>query len=91
MKIYLLYLATLSLITFFAYVADKAKAKRGAWRIPEKVLLSLGFFGGAVGALIAMQTVRHKTKHWYFYAVNLLGIAWQIALLYLIDSGVIQL
>ncbi|MBE7090337.1 MAG: DUF1294 domain-containing protein [Clostridiales bacterium] len=91
MKIYLIYLATLSLITFFVYAVDKAKAKRGAWRISEKILLSLGFFGGAVGALIAMQTVRHKTKHWYFYAINFLGIAWQIALLYLIYSGVIQL
>ncbi len=91
MKIYLLFLATISLITFFVYAADKAKAKRGAWRIPEKVLLSLGFFGGATGALIAMQTVRHKTKHWYFYAVNFLGIAWQIALLFFIHNGVIQL
>ena len=91
MKIYVLFLATLSLVTFFVYVADKAKAKRGAWRIPEKVLLSLGFFGGAVGALIAMQTVRHKTKHWYFYAVNFLGIAWQIAVLFLIHNGTIQI
>ena len=84
-------IALMSLISFVLYAMDKSKAKRGAWRISEKMLLSLGFFGGAVGALIAMQTVRHKTKHWYFYAINFLGIAWQIALLYLIYSGVIQL
>ena len=86
MKIYLLFLATLSLVTFFVYVADKAKAKRGAWRIPEKVLLSLGFFGGAVGALIAMQTVRHKTKHWYFTLTNILSIVGYSCVIYFLNK-----
>ena len=34
-----------------------------------------------LGALEAMNLVRHKTKKWYFHAVNLLGLAWQLALL----------
>ena len=41
---YLIFLAAVSVIAFFAYLIDKAKAKLGAWRIPEKVLLGLGFF-----------------------------------------------
>jgi uncharacterized membrane protein YsdA (DUF1294 family) len=73
-------LIVLSVIAFFAYCIDKGKAKKGAWRTPEKVLLGLSFFGGAIGGYAAMFVFRHKTKHWYFHVVNLLGLAWQIAL-----------
>ena len=70
--------AVLSLAALFLYAADKRRAKRKKWRVSESVLLSVGFLGGAVGALAAMKLFRHKTKHWYFWAVNLLGLAWQI-------------
>ena len=73
--------AVLSVINFVVYVEDKRRAKQGLYRIPEAVLLSLSFFGGAAGGLLAMKTVRHKTKHWYFTAVNFLGLVWQIAML----------
>ena len=72
--------AVVSVIAFCFYAADKKKAKKGAWRIPEKVLLGLGFLGGAIGALLGMKLLRHKTKHWYFWAVNIAGLLWQIAL-----------
>lgn len=72
--------ALMSIVAFCFYAADKAKAKKHAWRVPEKVLLGLGFLGGAVGALLGMQCLRHKTKHWYFWAVNIAGLIWQIAL-----------
>ena len=71
----------ISLITYCLYASDKKKAKKGKWRIPEKVLLGFSFFGGAIGGYIAMQTLRHKTKHWYFHAVNILGLIWQLGLL----------
>ena len=74
------FILVMSLIAFSLYGADKRKAKKGAWRIPEAVLLNFGFFGGAVGALFAMRAFRHKTKHWYFWVVNILGLIWQIAL-----------
>ncbi len=74
-------IAILSLIAFALYGADKVRAKRGAWRVPEKMLLGIGFLGGAPGALLAMKTFRHKTQHTYFYIVNVLGILWQAALL----------
>ena len=35
------------------------------------VLLSVGFFGGAVGALLGMKLFRHKTKHWKFNTYSL--------------------
>ncbi len=77
----LIYFALASLVAFLLYVIDKSKARRGAWRISEKTLLLAGFVGGAVGALLAMQLVRHKTKHFYFYLVNILGLLWQGGLL----------
>ena len=86
--VYGVYLVILSIITFFMYGIDKRKAKKHRWRTPEAVLLSFGFFGGAVGALLGMNLFRHKTKHWYFWAVNVLGLAWQIALaVWLFQSG----
>ena len=73
-------IAFMSIVAFILYGVDKKKAQKGAWRIPEAVLLGWGFFGGSIGALFAMRVFRHKTKHWYFWAVNILGLAWQIAL-----------
>lgn len=75
------WLAALSLIAFFLYASDKRRAKRQQRRIPEKTLLGISFLGGAIGGYAAMLCCRHKTRHWYFHAVNLLGIAWQAGLL----------
>ena len=72
----------LSVITFFMYGVDKFKAQSGKWRISEKTLLISSFIGGAVGGFLAMQLFRHKTKHWYFNVVNILGIMWQIGLIF---------
>lgn len=87
--IYAIALLLVSAVTFFTYVADKKKAQKGAWRVPEKVLLGLSFFGGAAGGLLAMSIARHKTKHWYFLVVNGVGLIWQSALLlFLIVKGI---
>lgn len=80
------YLLLLSFITFFAYRADKRKAEKGKYRTKEKTLLLMSFLGGAFGGYPAMLIFRHKTKgeHWYFTAVNLLGLIIHITLLILI-------
>jgi uncharacterized membrane protein YsdA (DUF1294 family) len=77
---YLALLSLASLIAFVAYGLDKYKARRDLWRIPEAFLLGVGFCGGAVGALLGMKLFHHKTKHWYFWVVNLIGLAWQGAM-----------
>lgn len=77
----LLLYAVVSVIAFFAYGVDKHRAKRKKWRIPEAFLLGLGVLGGAVGALVGMNLFRHKTRHLYFWLINLLALAVQIALL----------
>lgn len=69
----------MSIIAFILYFADKKKAQKNKWRIKEATLLGFGFFGGAIGSLLGMKTFRHKTKHWYFWVVNIIGLIWQIA------------
>jgi len=43
--------------------ADKKKAIKRQYRIPESVLLWSAFLGGAIGAYMGMKMFRHKTKH----------------------------
>ncbi len=81
MKYYLIYLSIISMITFFVYVADKRKAKKGKWRVREKTLLILSLIGGATGGYLAMHLVHHKTKHWYFHVVHIVGLLWQYGVL----------
>lgn len=80
MKFYLLVIIAMSAISFLLYASDKSRAKKKRRRIRESTLLSIGFFGGAIGALLAMKLFRHKTKHTYFWIINVLGLVLQIAL-----------
>lgn len=76
----LVWLAAVNLVTFTVYGIDKAKAKRGAWRVPERTLFLLPLLGGSLGALLGMKVFHHKTKHWYFvWGIPLILLA-QIAL-----------
>lgn len=81
MKALYAYLAAANVITALLYGADKAKARRGAWRIPERVLLGCGICGGALGALLGMRLFHHKTRHWYFTAINTAALLTWAALL----------
>lgn len=59
----LLCLAAVNVAAFAAMGIDKAKAKAGAWRVPEATLFLLAVLGGSVGGILGMQLFRHKTKH----------------------------
>ena len=78
---YLAWIILLSALTFVFYAVDKNLAKNQKRRISEKTLLLLSAFGGGFGGLFAMLLAKHKTKHWYFHAVNILGLIWQLGLL----------
>ena len=73
-----------NLLVFMIYGIDKSKAKRGAWRIPEKYLLSFAFLCGGFGAWLAGITFHHKTRKWYFKTVWFLGVVTTLVALYLI-------
>ena len=73
-KIYLAVIAAASLVTFCLYAADKQRAKHDGRRISEKTLLLCSLFFGAAGGGAAMLICRHKTRHWYFAAVNTVSL-----------------
>ena len=70
-----------NLFVFLVYGYDKLKSKGSGRRVPERTLLLLGFCFGAVGALLAMEFFRHKTKHRRFWVYNTLLLMLQVALL----------
>ncbi|WP_233579730.1 DUF1294 domain-containing protein [Frondihabitans sp. PhB188] len=66
-----IYLA-LGVLLFVVYGVDKRAARRGRWRISERNLLVVGVLGGWMGAVVAQQVFRHKTRkssfQWAFWA-----------------------
>lgn len=76
----LLYLIIVNAAALLLMLADKLKAKRGAWRIPEATLMGAAAMGGSVGALIGMYLFRHKTRHIKFTLGIPLILAVQIML-----------
>ena len=66
LSVALAYLIVINIATFAVFAIDKANAASNRKRLPELVLMGMPFLGGAIGGIIAMQTVRHKTRVWYF-------------------------
>lgn len=62
----IIYFIVINIIAFFAMWIDKAKAKRGAWRIKESTLFTLVLLGGGIGGIAGMYLFRHKTQKLYF-------------------------
>lgn len=58
-----LWLVAVNGLGFLLMGLDKWKARRGAWRIPEKTLFAVAGLGGTPGVMAGMQTFRHKTRH----------------------------
>jgi len=82
-QVVLLWLAAVNAAGFLMMGLDKWKAKRGAWRIPEKSLFTAALLGGTVGVMAGMKTFHHKTRHGQFkyglpvlLAVQLGAAAW---------------
>lgn len=59
----LIYLLLINAVGFGVMLYDKFLAKNNLWRIPEKTLFGIAAFGGSIGCIAGMYTVRHKTKH----------------------------
>ena len=76
-----IYLLTLNLLGFIFMLADKQKAVKGKWRIPEKTLFFIAILGGSIGSILGMYTFRHKTKHMSFVIGMPLILILQIILL----------
>ena len=66
LKIVIIYLVVVNIAGFLMMGIDKLKAKKNAWRVPEKTLFAVSIIGGSIGTWAGMYVFRHKTKHWYF-------------------------
>lgn len=67
MKFLITYLLIVNAAAFLVMTVDKLLSKKNAWRVPERTLMLLAAIGGSIGVLIAMYTVRHKTRHVKFF------------------------
>lgn len=66
MKYWILYLILINAAAFLLMLADKHRARKNRWRIPERTLLGCAAIGGSIGALAGMYLGRHKTRHLRF-------------------------
>ena len=80
MQILSIYLSLINALALLLMLADKQRAKKHRWRIPESVLLAS--LGGSLGALLGMWLFRHKTRKAKFFVTVPLLLAAQCALLY---------
>lgn len=85
MQLLIPYLLIVNAVGFFLMLADKHRAKKNLWRIPEKTLMTVALVGGSIGSYAGMKVFRHKTKHPKFYigipvilAVQIMAVAYLI-------------
>lgn len=76
----LFYLVTINALGFLIMLADKEKAKKRLWRIPEATLLTVAALGGSIGCLAGMKVFHHKTRKPKFYIGIPVILALQIIL-----------
>lgn len=82
-----IYLLAVNIIALIVWCADKYFAKANKRRISEKMLFFWALIGGSLGSLIAMHTVRHKTKHWYFViGIPLILVLHTILILFILQK-----
>ena len=67
MKYVLLYLFLVNAAGLLFMLADKHRARKKQWRIPEATLMGIAAMGGSIGSLLGMYVFRHKTRHPKFY------------------------
>ena len=62
MAVILIYFLVINILGFTIIFYDKKRAATNKFRIPEKNLLVIVFFGGLIGSGLAMVIFRHKTS-----------------------------
>lgn len=87
-KALIIWLVIINLVGFVICFADKKKAQKGKWRIPEKTLFTVSGIGGCYGFLLGMSLFRHKTQHLSFkILIPLFCVLWTAAIVALVVFG----
>ena len=73
----------MSLVTYLVYRVDKQAAAQDEWRVAESTLHLMELVCGWPGALIAQQSLRHKTRKtsyqfvfWCAVLLNIAAVSW---------------
>jgi len=81
MKLFLLYLLSINVVSFFLFGFDKFLAIKNKRRIPEKELFTVSTIGGAFGGMFAILVFNHKISKaifmWRFmfiFIINIVGV-----------------
>jgi uncharacterized membrane protein YsdA (DUF1294 family)/cold shock CspA family protein len=82
-----MYYLVISGFTFLLYSWDKQAAVAGTGRTPERTLHLAALFGGWPGAVIAQQTLRHKTRKEVFQVEFWLASLLNVVIFILVSVG----
>ena len=83
------YFILINLLAFFLMGADKRRAKKALWRIPEAHLFLGALLGGSPGSILGMYLFRHKTRHTSFvYGMPAILILQVILVILLLNSPI---
>ena len=66
MDLIYIYLLLINASGCILMLADKRRARKNRWRIPERALIGVALLGGSLGVLAGMYLARHKTRHLKF-------------------------
>ena len=87
MKFMMIYLIMINILAFLMMKLDKYKARKHAWRVPEKSFFLLSIIGGSLGTWIGMYICHHKTRQWYFVVGIPIILSLQILLILKVKGG----
>ena len=82
--IFIIWILSVSAITFLMYGYDKSQAQQGGWRVPEIVLHGLALAGGFLGGWLGRAVFHHKTRKPVFTVVLAVSTALYLGLAYLL-------
>ncbi len=77
-------------LSIYLYSRDKQAALFGWWRIRESTLLTVDFFGGIIGGLLAQHRYRHKKSKASYQVRTLIIVGVHAALLAALGSGLMS-
>ena len=75
-------LVAINLFSFILMGYDKHCARRGRWRVPERVLFLSALCFGGLGGTLGMFLFHHKTRHLNFRILFPLFLIIQVLLLW---------